>query len=114
MNMQATPSVRPATKSKIYIGNLNYSIETEQLIETFSSYGEIIDAVVIKDKESGASRGFGFVTFTDPAAARAALAMHGHKLEGRALRVKMAEAKPRQHHLAFMPDHFATETDDVF
>jgi cold-inducible RNA-binding protein len=113
MNMAQTGN-RPSTKGKIYIGNLHYSIETEQLIEKFSSYGEIVDAVVIKDKETGASRGFGFVTYSEPSAARTAMEMHGETLEGRPLRVKMAEAKPRQHHLAFMPNQFSHETEDVY
>ena len=82
---------------KIYIGNINYELDTPDLIEMFSEFGEVIDAVVIKDKETRASRGFGFVTYTRSDSATAAVSkMHGHQIGGRALRVKFAEAKRRE------------------
>ena len=88
--------------NKIYIGNLNYELDTPDLKEAFSSYGEIIDVVVIKDKESGCSRGFGFVTFASHSSAREALNMHGQELNGRRMRVKLAEAKPQQRQTPFI------------
>ena len=88
--------------NKIYIGNLNYELDTPDLKEAFSSFGEIIDVVVIKDKESGCSRGFGFVTFASHSSAREALNMHGQELNGRRMRVKLAEAKPQQRQTPFI------------
>lgn len=83
-------------KAKIYIGNISYEIDTPGLQEIFSVYGNITDAVVIKDRESGASRGFGFVTFDNAASANKALEKNGEEISGRALRVKPAEAKRRE------------------
>ena len=78
---------------KIYVGNLPFSVDDEGLSELFSSYGEIEEATVIKDKFSGRSKGFGFVTFKDDASAKKAIAeMNGKKVEERELKVN--EAKP--------------------
>ena len=79
--------------SKVYVGNLPFGVEDKELQELFSPYGEISEAVVIKDKYSGRSKGFGFVTFVDEAAAKKAIAeMNGKEIQGRAL--KVSEAKP--------------------
>jgi len=78
---------------KLYVGNLPWSIDDNGLKELFTSYGDIEEAVLIKDKFSGRSKGFGFVTFTDDAAANKAIAeMHEKDVEGRPLTV--SEAKP--------------------
>ena len=78
---------------KLYVGNLPWSIDDNALKELFSSYGDIEEAVLIKDKFSGRSKGFGFVTFTDDEAAKKAISeMHEKEVEGRALTV--SEAKP--------------------
>ena len=78
---------------KLYVGNLPWSIDDNALKELFTSYGDIEEAVLIKDKFSGRSKGFGFVTFTDDAAAQKAIAeMHEKEIEGRPLTV--SEAKP--------------------
>jgi len=77
---------------KIYIGNLPFKIDNEALKNLFSSYGEIEEAVVISDKFSGRSKGFGFVTFTD--AKKAIAEMNGKKVEERELKVN--EAKPME------------------
>lgn len=79
--------------SKVYVGNLPFGVGDKELQELFSPYGEISEAVVIKDKYSGRSKGFGFVTFVDEAAAKKAIAeMNGKEIQGRAL--KVSEAKP--------------------
>lgn len=81
-------------KLKLYIGNLPYQIETAHLKETFEKFGEIVDVVVIKNSESGRSRGFGFVTYAAETSASAALqAMNGEVIEGRPLRIKFAEPR---------------------
>ena len=77
---------------KLYVGNLPWSIDDSGLKGLFASYG-VEEAVVIKDKYSGRSKGFGFVTIADDAAANKAIAeMHEKDAEGRALTV--SEAKP--------------------
>jgi len=80
---------------KLYVGNLAWSIDDEKLRELFASYGEISEAVIIKDKFSGRSKGFGFVTFSDDEAAKKAISeMNGKTLEGR--EIKVTEAKPME------------------
>jgi RNA recognition motif-containing protein len=78
---------------KIYVGNLPFSIEEGKLKELFSSFGEIEEATLIKDRFSGRSKGFGFVTFKDDESAKKAISeMDDKEIEGRKLRVN--EAKP--------------------
>jgi RNA recognition motif-containing protein len=81
-------------KNKLFIGSLPWSITSETLAELFAQYGEISDAVVISDRATGRSKGFGFVTFTTEEAAKAALEMDGREVEGRAIIVNIA--KPRE------------------
>jgi RNA recognition motif-containing protein len=78
---------------KLYVGNLSWSIDDKALKELFTSYGEIEEAVLIKDKFSGRSKGFGFVTFEkDEDAQKAISEMHEKEIEGRPLTV--SEARP--------------------
>ena len=78
---------------KLYVGNLPWKIDDAGLKELFVSYGDVEEAVLIKDKFSGRSKGFGFVTMSDDAAANKAIAeMHEKEVEGRPLTV--SEAKP--------------------
>ncbi len=78
---------------KIYVGNLPFSVTLERLKEVFSPYGKIEDAIVMANKFTGRSRGFGFVTFVNEADADKALAeMNNKNIEGRELKVK--EARP--------------------
>jgi RNA recognition motif-containing protein len=80
---------------KIYVGNLPFSVGFKELTSLFEKFGEIQEAVVISDKFSGKSKGFGFVTFADDKAAdKAVKEMDGKDAEGRALKVK--EATPRE------------------
>ena len=80
---------------KIYVGNLSYDTDDRGLNETFSPFGEVISAQVIMDRESGRSRGFGFVEMADETNARDAISgLNGKDLGGRALTVN--EAKPRE------------------
>jgi RNA recognition motif-containing protein len=80
-------------KMKLYVGNLPWSIDDRKLKELFSKFGDIEEAVLIKDKFSGRSKGFGFVTFTNDADAKKAIAeMHEKDTDGRPLTV--SEAKP--------------------
>lgn len=78
---------------KLYVGNLPWSIDESKLKETFASFGNITEAVLIKDKYSGRSKGFGFVTFeNDEDAQKAISEMHEKDVDGRPLTV--SEAKP--------------------
>ena len=79
----------------IYVGNLSFSTTDEELEQLFAPYGEITRANVVKDRDSGRSRGFGFIEMVDESAARTAIeALNGTELQGRALTVN--EARPRQ------------------
>ena len=72
--------------SKIYVGNLPYSIDDSNLRENFSAYGGVVSAKVMMDRDSGRSKGFGFVEMGSDAEAQAAInGMNGQALEGRAL-----------------------------
>ena len=78
---------------KLYVGNLPWSIDDRALKELFETFGDISEAVLIKDKFSGRSKGFGFVTFANEADAQKAIAdMHEKDVDGRPLTV--SEAKP--------------------
>ena len=78
---------------KVYVGNLPFSMGRDDLAKLFESYGEMEEVVVIADKFSGRSKGFGFVTFkNDEDANKAISEMNEKEVEGRALKVN--EAKP--------------------
>ena len=82
---------------KIYVGNLNYATTEEGLSNLFGAYGEVVSAIVIKDKFSNRSKGFGFVEMADESAAQSAIAeLNEKEFEGRRLRVNVAQEKPRR------------------
>ena len=82
---------------KIYVGNLSFSTTEESLNDTFAQYGEVISAVIVTDRYTGRSRGFGFVEMEEDNAADAAIsALDGKELDGRNLRVNVANSKPRR------------------
>ncbi|TXL62616.1 RNA recognition motif domain-containing protein [Zeimonas arvi] len=77
--------------TKIYVGNLPWRATDAQLSELFGAHGEVTDARIVTDRETGRSRGFGFVTMTSADAAQAAIrALNGYSLEGRSLVVNEA------------------------
>ena len=79
---------------RIYVGNLPWSVDNDSLKDLFSSYGDVADAVVIRDRETGRSRGFGFVDLSDDEAGNSAIeAMHGTEIEGRDLVVNQAQER---------------------
>lgn len=78
----------------IYVGNLSRDVSEEELRQAFEAFGQVSTASIVKDKFSGASRGFGFVEMPDKAAAESAInGMNGKELKGRMLNVN--EARPR-------------------
>jgi cold-inducible RNA-binding protein len=78
---------------KLYVGNLPYNISDDQLRDMFAKFGVPDSARVITDRDSGQSKGFGFVEFLDNEIAKQALSLHGTDFGGRALTVN--EARPR-------------------
>ncbi|MGB5809407.1 MAG: RNA-binding protein [Polyangiales bacterium] len=82
--------------SKIFVGNLDYATTDEQLRELFGEIGEVVDVHIPKDRETGRPRGFAFVRFAaEEHAAQAVEQIHGREVAGRALRLDIAEDKPR-------------------
>jgi RNA recognition motif-containing protein len=80
---------------KLYVGNLSYDVDSSALQELFTAHGTVESAEIIQDRETGRSKGFGFVQMgTDEEAAAAIAAMNGKDNNGRALTVN--EAKPRE------------------
>lgn len=81
--------------SKLYVGNLSYNTSNSDLEQLFSKHGSVKSAEVIIDRETGRSKGFGFVEMGSDGEAQAAItALNGQELDGRALTVN--EAKPRE------------------
>ena len=80
---------------KLYVGNLSYSVDGAQLEEIFSKYGQVRSAEVIQDRDTGRSKGFGFVEMADDNSAREATeGLNGRDQDGRALTVN--EARPKE------------------
>lgn len=81
--------------TKLYIGNLSFDTNDADLRNAFSGVGEVTDVIVMKDRETGRSRGFGFVTMSSAEEAQAAIKQfHGKEFDGRNLTVN--EARPRE------------------
>jgi RNA recognition motif-containing protein len=80
---------------KLFVGNLPYTVTSEQLTEIFSEHGEVTSANVITDRMNGRSKGFGFVELAESADLNAVIeATNGKEIEGRAITV--SEARPQQ------------------
>lgn len=79
----------------IYVSNLSFNVQDEDLREFFTPFGEVTSAKVINDRQTGQSRGFGFVEMSDDEAAKKAINdLNGGSVEGRTIRV--TEAKPKE------------------
>jgi RNA recognition motif-containing protein len=80
---------------KLYVGNLAYSVRDEHLLQRFAAFGEVISATVMMGRDSGRSKGFGFVEMARADAAQASVrALNGQTIDGRAWVVN--EARPRE------------------
>jgi RNA recognition motif-containing protein len=91
--MSAADSVSP----KLFIGNLSWKVRSDDLRAAFEKFGTVTDAAVVNDRETGRSRGFGFVTFeSNDSAAAAQREMDNFDLSGRTIRVNFAEQRERQ------------------
>ena len=83
--------------NRLYVGNLSYESTAEGLRQQFAAFGEVTDAHVVMDRESGRSRGFGFVTMGSANEAQKAMEnMNGAVVDGRPLRVNEAEERPNR------------------
>ena len=80
---------------KLYVGNLSYSVDSSELEKMFSAHGTVASAQIISDRETGRSKGFGFVEMNSDSEAQAAIAaLNGQEFQGRTLTVN--EARPRE------------------
>src|SRR5262245_14824087 len=96
---------------KLYVGNLSFQTSSDELQELFAQAGTVESATVIEDRDTGRSRGFGFVEMTDVDEARMAITQfNGRKLNGRSLRVNAAtnEVGARRRSVAASP-HLSTQ-----
>ncbi|VAI23828.1 unnamed protein product [Triticum turgidum subsp. durum] len=84
-------AVRSMSSAKVFVGGISYGTDDQSLADAFSNYGQVVESKVIMDRESGRSRGFGFVTYTSAEEAGAAITgMDGKDLQGRIVRVSYA------------------------
>ncbi|QTS83959.1 RNA recognition motif domain-containing protein [Coxiella endosymbiont of Amblyomma nuttalli] len=82
------------SQNKIYVGSLSYDVTAGDLQSFFGQYGDIEDARVIMDRDTGKSKGFAFITFANHNAAQAALLADGTEMQGRKIRVNIARDNP--------------------
>ncbi len=81
--------------TKLFVGNLSYNTTENDLQDAFAAHGSVVEAILMMDRMSGRSRGFGFVTMASPDEAQKAIeAMNGAQLDGRPLTVNVA--RPRE------------------
>ncbi|KAF8606280.1 hypothetical protein BDV93DRAFT_537161, partial [Ceratobasidium sp. AG-I] len=80
--------------AKIYVGNLSWNTTEQTLNDVFGQYGAVLDSIVMRDRETGRSRGFGFVTYASEAEATGAIATaNDQELDGRRIKVNLANAR---------------------
>ncbi len=86
--------------NKLFVGGLSWNTTSDELRMAFEAFCSVAEAKVVMDRDTGRSRGFGFVTLTDPSGLQAAIEqMDGFQLDGRSLRVaEAAERSPRTRH----------------
>ncbi|XP_022879392.1 glycine-rich RNA-binding protein 3, mitochondrial-like [Olea europaea var. sylvestris] len=89
-------AIRSMSSSKLFVGGLSYNMDEMSLRETFSKCGEVVEARIIMDRETGRSRGFGFVTYTSTDEASSAIQeLDGQELQGRRVKVNYATERTR-------------------
>lgn len=81
---------------KIFVGGLKWGVDSDVLRREFERFGEIEEATVVRDRETGRSKGFGFVTFVDENCAQQAISeMNGKEIDGRVVKVDFAQTRPK-------------------
>ena len=80
----------------IYVGNLPYAITPDEVKGVFSAYGEVAAVRLVRDRETGRAKGFGFVEMEDDVAQKAISALNGTDFEGRRIRVNFAQEMPQR------------------
>ncbi len=87
---------RTHMSNKLFVGGLSWNTDDQGLNNAFSAFGRVVEAKVILDRDTGRSRGFGFVTMEDTTSAKTAIEqMNGASLDGRSIRVNEATERPR-------------------
>ncbi|KAI0958283.1 hypothetical protein AcV7_004142 [Taiwanofungus camphoratus] len=80
--------------AKVYVGNLSWNTTDDSLRQAFSAYGQILDSIVMRDRDTGRSRGFGFVTYSSGMEAQSAITnLNEQELDGRRIKVNLANAR---------------------
>lgn len=91
----------------IFVGNLSYHIREDELAQLFQQYGEVESAKIIKDRETGRSKGFAFISMlNDSEASTAVEQLNGFEVNGRPMRVSEAIEKPREERREFRPRRY--------
>lgn len=81
---------------KLYVGNLSFDVEEDELSDVFKEYGEVVSANIVRDKWDKSSKGFGFIEFASDESADAAIeGLNGTEIRGRSMRVSEARPKPQ-------------------
>lgn len=83
-------------QARLFIGNLSWNTSDSDLSEVVAAHAEVLDAKVISDRDTGRSRGFGFVTIESDNTAEVIRKLDGQEIDGRAIRVNEAEEKPQR------------------
>ncbi|KAF6001038.1 hypothetical protein F1559_001738 [Cyanidiococcus yangmingshanensis] len=84
------PNVSRESRCKIFVGGLSWDTDEASLVAYFEKFGKLVDAVVMRNRNTGQPRGFGFVTFEDEEVARVVASMERHELDGRMVETKVA------------------------
>ena len=89
--------IRSITDVRLFVGNLPFTTQEHELRTLFESFGPVTDCRIVSDRETGKSRGFGFVEMSDQHANKAIPGLDGIGFGGRALKVNEAQPRPEQH-----------------
>ncbi len=81
------------SKNQLYVGNIPYKISRGEIERWFSKYGELTEVRIVRDRNTGDSKGFCFVTFESAQSAKAALELNNYEIKGRAIIVAFAKGK---------------------
>lgn len=80
--------------ASLFVGNIAWRVTEQELGDAFAQYGQVASVKIIQDRETGRSKGFGFVEYSDPSSIQAAIQnMNGYECQGRALRVNTANSR---------------------